>query len=554
MKKILLFAVAIFLFGTITTQAALVPVNVVYDTVANVVRQIPNAMTAGFNAAFFSATSTTGTSTFAGAVSAPKLNADVYVDGTIFPRTNAGIQSAINYVCAYGGGTVVLGPATYLITTPILPCSNMTLTGYGSSTILRPQSNISTIFFESKSNVTISNLMIDGQDSTNNVNASGIRVKNSSRIRVEDNIIVNQTAFGVFVEASGVSTSSTIWINNNVFEGEGTNDVIGGGPQNSTGATVKDVFVTNNHVTQDCTVNTYCNAFDLVAMNNFVVTGNVFYGIVQPGSEQYPHTNVNISDNHIFPAISETATALYVSTNDASPATSSRITISSNIIENGTIEVFGTSTALISGVTVTGNNISVGALNDGISFIYANNVSITGNTIEGGESGIELATSSDFIISSNMVDGANYGIKTDLTSSGIAIGVNRFSNILNVDVLNQPGVNIIRESNTQTADLAFRDTRYDFDATGGKFYISNWDDTLGIFRGVAGLNGSERMRIDAQKVSFGDFAVQDRTLGVFNGIDLMRFRAGGNSFINNGYNFGLGIATATERLHVSGGR
>jgi hypothetical protein len=69
MKKILLFAVALFLFGTITTQAANVNVNWVYDTVANTLQPVRNAWTAGIQGAFFNATSTTATSTLPNTIS-----------------------------------------------------------------------------------------------------------------------------------------------------------------------------------------------------------------------------------------------------------------------------------------------------------------------------------------------------------------------------------------------------------------------------------------------------------------------------------------------------
>ena len=68
MKKILFSALVLFLFGTLTTQAALVNVSTIYDTVANTLSQVRNAATASFQASSFTATSTTATSTFAGYV------------------------------------------------------------------------------------------------------------------------------------------------------------------------------------------------------------------------------------------------------------------------------------------------------------------------------------------------------------------------------------------------------------------------------------------------------------------------------------------------------
>lgn len=64
MKKLALAVIAIFLLTFSIAQAALVNVNTVYDTVANTLQQVPNAVTAAFRASFFTATSTVATSTF----------------------------------------------------------------------------------------------------------------------------------------------------------------------------------------------------------------------------------------------------------------------------------------------------------------------------------------------------------------------------------------------------------------------------------------------------------------------------------------------------------
>lgn len=66
MKKLLLVALvlALFLYGAITTQAALVNVNWVYDNVANTLQPVQNAWNAVVRGAYFQAASTTATSTF----------------------------------------------------------------------------------------------------------------------------------------------------------------------------------------------------------------------------------------------------------------------------------------------------------------------------------------------------------------------------------------------------------------------------------------------------------------------------------------------------------
>lgn len=89
MKKILLSALVLFLLGTLTTQAAFVNVNTIYDTVANTLNQVRNAVTAPFQAASFNATSTTATSTFPILNSGTTtINRSFTVEGITFPQNN----------------------------------------------------------------------------------------------------------------------------------------------------------------------------------------------------------------------------------------------------------------------------------------------------------------------------------------------------------------------------------------------------------------------------------------------------------------------------------
>jgi hypothetical protein len=78
---------------------------------------------------------------------------------------------------------------------------------------------------------------------------------------------INQNGFGIFVTASGTNTSARIWITNNYLYGRGNNDVIGGGPVNSTGASVREAFVENNIVIQDATLGVnHKNAINFVGV------------------------------------------------------------------------------------------------------------------------------------------------------------------------------------------------------------------------------------------------------------------------------------------------
>ncbi len=141
MKKLLLVALvlALFLYGAITTQAALVNVNWVYDTVANTLKPVQNAINARIMGSVFTGASTTESSTFA------NLNNVLYADQ--FPGVDMGAKINNAYASLPSGGGQIVVTASSTFSTPInfntagkfvnLKCNpnvQLTYTGTGTST------------------------------------------------------------------------------------------------------------------------------------------------------------------------------------------------------------------------------------------------------------------------------------------------------------------------------------------------------------------------------------------------------------------------------------
>jgi hypothetical protein len=140
MKKLLLVALvlALFLYGAMTTQAALVNLNWIYDTVENTLQPAKNAINARIMGSFFTGTSTTESSTFA------ILNEVRYVDE--FPGADAGAKAMAAYSSAPDDVTLVFtASSTYTsmvfdtigkhVKLECAPGVVLTYTGSASSTV-----------------------------------------------------------------------------------------------------------------------------------------------------------------------------------------------------------------------------------------------------------------------------------------------------------------------------------------------------------------------------------------------------------------------------------
>lgn len=142
MKKILLtlLVLTLFLYGATTTQAALVNVNWIFDTVANTLKPVQNAINARILGSSFHASSTATSSTFA------NLNNVLYADQ--FPGVDIGAKVNAAYAALPAtGGTIVVATSSSFSTTMNFNTANksvrlecnagvtLTYTGSATSTI-----------------------------------------------------------------------------------------------------------------------------------------------------------------------------------------------------------------------------------------------------------------------------------------------------------------------------------------------------------------------------------------------------------------------------------
>ncbi len=483
---------------------------------------------------------------------------------------------AIAAAHAAGGGDIFLPSGNYKLNSPPTLFNDLTFSGTGSSSLvtLATGAYLSTANLK---NINFRYFNIDGSNQVVNPGNGdfGILINNATNVTVDHVNLLNMVCFGIFVNAGGGNTTSDIKITNNIVQGKGNCDVIGGGPNDSTGSVVKDVFVSGNYATQDCTVGTYCNVFDLVAETGFHIIGNTFYGSVQLGSEAFPHTDVDVSNNIIYPAISKPTTVVYVSTNASSTVATNRISITNNTIASGSIESFGVASGTITNLIIANNNITTGALQNGIDIHYAGGGLVSNNIVKGGAAGITFSTSSNFHVAGNYISGTNYGIQQDATSTNITQGINYVTGSVNTNTNGVPGI-IINQDDTNTnpvaltvssnanndtlrltnssgftrAALAFYDASQV--APAGNYQIQNTGDALTFYRGILGTSAAAKFQINASQVTFSTMGIKNTAGGVFSGPNVYLLSPTATSYINNGFNFGIGSTSPTATLVVQG--
>jgi hypothetical protein len=346
-------------------------------------------------------------------------------------KTDAAVISAISRCGSNGIGRVYIPSGFYsLSNTPVVP-SNCLVSGDGTTSILSLPSN-KTILFNGVTNSGLQNVHVDCvRQVAGNV---CVDVKNSSNIDIDHSLVTNAQGFGVFVHSDGISTTSNIRITNNYMTGLGNNDLIGGGPSDSTGFdTVTGVLVDGNYLSQDTTSGTtYEFVFDIVAARHTTFTNNFVKGKIAYGFEQTQNYSDEFSDNDLQPAIGGTFAILSLQSSTSPLVADKGIIVSGNRITHGEISVTGDVAAKLTNLILCNNTIYSADAQNGIDLTNVSLSNICNNTITGSrlfDNGIKLTNSDNTAIHDNIISTYGTAINDTQFNSTNSIYNNIYNNI-----------------------------------------------------------------------------------------------------------------------------
>ena len=330
--------------------------------------------------------SVSGTSTLS-TTTISNLNNVIIVDGIHYPKTSAGIQSAINALPSTGG-KIFLPAGTYSINSTTTIPSNVWIEGAGaSSTILYVENNSNCSVFANSdqtngnTNIKISNLKIDGNKS-NNTSGYGIYFKYVDNSQIENCFIYNTKWVGIYFYLSENNI-----VSHNIVDGSDDYGIqFYGGSHNI----ITDNLVQNNVYTGIYSYSDYTTIANNVVRNNS--TGGGDGGILSQG--KYSTIANNVSENNGKVGISFR--------NDYS-------TLSGNVCEGNDWQ-------------------GIDAYLTDYSIIIGNKLHDNGGT--GSYSGLRvLASTNNFIIGNAITDtaGTGYAIKITSDSTGNYLSNNYYS-------------------------------------------------------------------------------------------------------------------------------
>ncbi len=340
------------------------------------------------------------------------------------------INSAISALPA-GGGTVYLMEGTYIIDGSITLPANVTLSGAGSSTIIKLKNSIGTTLTGitqsgTPNRAVISNLKLDG-NKTNNLIASGNQdgisiAGGNPGVKINSVLVEQFNHYGITI-----TSASNGSISNSTIVGNGSSATDRG---IYLGSSTSYYSITGNAIQGNAGLGILLN---LSSANN-TITGNTVQGNSGTGISMFSSNNT-ISSNTVSGNV------------DGIELQSSQSTVIGNTITSNT----GNGISLSSnGNTITGNLIVSSGL-DGISTVGAstNNIVSDNRIIDSGSvtaasNGISVAGGSNYTnITNNYI--------TDSGGTGYAISITSGTNTyLSGNTYSGTGASSINESGTGT--------------------------------------------------------------------------------------------------------
>jgi len=315
------------------------------------------------------------------------------------------IQAALTQIHNNDGGLLFLKEASYSITDNLEIGDNTLLMGVGPATKLVLSSG-KYLRVTSKNNVRITNLFVDATGHV--TNDAAIRICNSNEVCV-DHVKVDAQGFGVYAFSTAGNTCRKITVSDSILFGHGNNDIIGGGPQDNDTQAMSEILIKNNVLkhTTDAS-HTYDAVIALTQGYRYEIVDNIAEGSITLAPEQWPHTYTRITGNVLKPA--EGKSYCHITVWAASDQTSFNLAleVANNVIEEGQIRIYGSSSAWARQCNVTDNVIFFGT--EGVLFEYATCCKAEGNVINACSQGVYLKNTNHITVSDNMITNCTTGI------------------------------------------------------------------------------------------------------------------------------------------------
>lgn len=353
-------------------------------------------------------------------------DADYICDGT---ADDVQLNAAIAAVYASGGGTVLVKQGNYNLSSSVTMLSGVYVSGTGYATLINIPAT-KRIAFDMVQNCGIRDLRTDAFSQA--PGDISIQIKNASNVTIERIYVGNAQGFGVFIESNASLTCEKVSISGCTMYGLGNNDLIGGGPSNSTGATVTDVNVSGNFLQQSYSLgHTYEFVFDIVAARRISFNDNFCVGKVSFGFEQFPHFMDDFSNNVLKPALGGTFTQIIMQANASSSTSARGLTVVGNRVESGEIRLIGVASKKITNAIVCGNVVNSITSQNGIGLESCSLSSCYGNTCigSGNASGVFLTGSDNTTVFGNVISTYSQGVNDASSSSSVSIFNNTLNNI-----------------------------------------------------------------------------------------------------------------------------